>query len=478
LITELREGDMSKMKKIRFWQLFAIIILGIGSIFWIFNNSTETEQPFPLAPPVVYAQTPLIITLDGLGNDWTDTAWRLITGIGGNLFITVDTLCGGGSLNTTPNSAPCFARTGYDITDLWAYYQVTNNSWYFRLDVDSRPGDSDSVVGTAGSLGVGTDGFDTGALTGGDPDPDGVGRITPQEEKYFLQLGPSSSSLSSVATLVNDAGPDTLFTLTAPDSTLTGEAIYSTVSNPGIVEWRIDKNSLFPPGSSPQAELWIRAFADSDFDRVGEDVTEATMVLGIDITNSCPPDYALGAPMTFDIIYSINAASTYPLASDVTITAPVPNGTTYQSCSGGTCSENSGLITWNLGTLPRGTSGTVSFVVILNTGNGVTTDAEITIAEGLRDQATASGCALLEPTPVPTKKRKKDDDEPPTPTPAPTATPTPFPTPTPTPSFPTTLPETGNNFGMPGVFYGLMVLGGGTAIFWGGRSLIKRRFED
>ncbi len=384
-------------KRSRLWRLLVVLILGIGATFLFVGH-------FSLPQPIVHAQTPLTITLDGDGSDWTDTAWRLMTGLGGNLSITVDTLCGGGSLGTNPNNSPCFARSGYDITDLWAYYQVGSNNWYFRLDVDSRPGDSDSRTGVAGNLGVGTDAFDTGALTNGDPDPAGVNSIAAQEEKYFLQFGPTAASLpAAVATLANDGGPNTLFTLTPPDSTLSGEAIYSTLFNPGVIEWRIDKDSLFPPGNPPQPDLWIRAFADSDFDRLGEDITQATLLLGIDLNNVCPtPTVVVGQTATFPITYTIRAASTYPVASTVVITAPVPAGTTYVSCSGGTsCSESGGLITWNLGTRPRGDTGVVSFDAVFNVTTGITTDAFITIAEGLRDQTRAAGCTATEPPPPP-----------------------------------------------------------------------------
>lgn len=368
-------------------------------------------------------KAPLTIDLDGLDSDWTDTAWRLVTGVGGNVIIVDDTLCGGGSLNTIPTEAPCFARTGYDITDLWGYYEVTNDSWYFRLDVDGVPGDSDSMTPTLViTPGFGTSSNDGGyLLTGGIIDPFGVSDSVDGDEAYSLSFGPAATVFSDVAEIRNDGGPGALFTLSAPDSTLTGEAIYSTTVNPGVIEWRIDRDSLFPPGNPPQPDLWIRAFADSDLDSIGEDRTTAALVLGIDITNSCP-SLLQGDPATFNIDYTINGASTYPIASQVTITAPVPAGTTYGGvCGGGTCSESGGIITWNLGTLARGTAGTVSFEATSNVATPIDTAAFISIAEGLRDQTSATGCPVTAPTPTSTSTptetstpepyRDDDDDD-------------------------------------------------------------------
>jgi len=435
-------------------ELLMTVVLGVGGLCLLLSSLPMDSSPLSSAAwPAVYAQTPLTVTLDGLGDDWTDPAWRLITDTL-DVSIAGNPNCGG-SLGNHPHDAPCFARTGYDITAIWGYYRILDDSWYFRLDVDGVPGDSDSITGTdATALGYGTSGHDSGALhEGNDLDPDGLGSVGGVGEEYILQFGPAEGTVAERAELLDDQGPGQVFTLSPPESTVSGEAVYSTTVDPGIIEWRIDKTSLLDALGAP-SELWMRVFADSDLDVLGEDRINDFLVLGIDIANICPTPFVVGAEATFPISYSIISTSTYPLASNVTITAPVPAGTTYVGCSGGVCLESGGVISWSLGTLPRGTEGVVYFNAVGNVDTGITTEAFISIAEGLSDETSATGCTAVQPpppstpTPTPVPPPPEDEDEappPPPPPPIPTFTPMPSPTASPTPVFPSYLPETGES---------------------------------
>lgn len=440
-------------------RLLAALLGGVIALALLFGALPSAAPSLSPIPAAVLAQGPIV--MDGVASAGEWGTQPLITDALDVVLNITHPACG----NQHPHIAPCFARSGYDLTGIWASY--SSNSWYFRTDVDGVPGDSDSITGTMSTLGFGTDGNDNGPLhTSGDPDPAGVGNVSGRLEKYILQFGPSANPLTQTAQLLNDGGPGVLFTLSAPESTVTGEAIYSTTLDPGVIEWRIDKASLIPP-NVVQPELWIRGFADSDLDALSEDDTVALLVLGIDIANICPTPFVVGDPATFDIDFTIVPSGTYPVATNVVITAPVPAGTTYSGCSGGPCSESGGLITWSLGTLPKGTTGTVSFQAVPNVTSGITTDAFITIAEGLRDETTAAGCIALAPTatPIPPTEPRPDkkDKETPVPAPPPTSTPTPTPvlTPTPTPVAPVTLPETGAPDGAVDAVGLLLLLAGG-----------------
>ena len=417
--------------------LVAMIVV-IGGALGLLGNLWPASLPPALAPRSVHAQGPIV--LDGIAGagEW-DPGWQLITDA---LDVVIT------SAGTHPNESPYFAYAGYDVTALWGRYQLLDDNWYFRMDLNGVPGDADSVQGTAAVLGYGGSGDDGGLLTVPASDDFGLGIA----EQYSLLFGPDGL-LGEVAMLTADpTGPGVLVTLGAPYSTLTGATIYGSTPDPGVLEWRIDKASLFLPGVV-QPELWMGATAGVNNDQVSDDAVGSLLVLGIDVANVCPlPEVVVGQSGTFPINYAINPASSYPEASNVVITAPVPVGTTYVagSCAGGPCSESGGLITWNLGTLPSGTAGVVSFDAVFNVTTGVDTDAYISIAEGLRDETRATGCVGVQPTATATATVPPTPTLPPTatrrpppPPPPPTETPMPSPTPETAPVF---LPESGGSF--------------------------------
>lgn len=354
--------------------------------------------------PRAYAQGP--ITVDGIAapGEW---GGEPLVKDSLDVRITAGHTCGGVAAGGKhPNEDPCFARSGYDVVAIWGNYQDLDKSWYFRLDVDGVPGDADSMQGTSSdALGYGTTDIDGGLLTA--PDTDSLGLS--DSEQYSLLFGPTPRALTQKAKLtLAPEGPGVVVKLGKPLSSVTGEVVYSKTVNPGIVEWRIDRDSLIPSGVL-QPELWVGSTAGVNNDQVSDDSVEAIRVLAITVTNSCPTPLVVGTPAKFEITYSVNPSNTYPVASDAVITAPVPAGTKYESCAGGTggvgtCSESGGVITWKLGTLKKGDSDTVSFSAVPSVTTGIATDAYMSIAEGLRAKASADGCTaeqLPTPTPVP-----------------------------------------------------------------------------
>jgi len=183
-----------------------------------------------------------------------------------------------------PHTSPTYARSGYDAIALWAYYQTSDDRWYFRIDVDGRAGDSDSQTGTAGNFGVGTHGSDGGPLVV-QPFTDATG-IGPSEI-YRLHLQYESGGAPTTAGF---GGNSTILPGTAfATSGLTGSAAYGTSFNPGIIEWGFDRLQVFPAGAEYN-RLWVSAEMQDNNDRVSADQIPPVLVIGQDVQAQCGGD--------------------------------------------------------------------------------------------------------------------------------------------------------------------------------------------
>lgn len=77
-----------------------------------------------------------------------------------------------------------------------------------------------------------------------------------------------------------------------------------------------------------------------------------------------PSAYSIAADGTTALIYTLRYAND----SSVTVTSAsisdtLPAGVTYVSCSGGTCGNSAGVVSWSLGTIGPGVSGTVTLTI-------------------------------------------------------------------------------------------------------------------
>lgn len=351
------------------------------------------------------------IVLDGAGSDW-DAGWKMADD-GLDVFITDSQL--------HPHQAPTFARSGYDAIALWAHYQPPDDTWYFRIDVDGRAGDSDSQIGTADNPGSGTHGPDQGPLVA-PPFMDGIGLGNSEAYKLGFQCaqgaaGPTAEISNSEAIVPGVVASTTMG--------LDGLAVYGTTV-PGVVEFAFSRATLFPDEvACPQ--LWLSAQVGDNNDRVSDDQVAATLVIALDLAVLCPASPAVvGEEATFTLDYEIPAEAGAEVTGVVLVTN-VPAGTQFLSASdGGTMSE--GLITWQLGSLAPGTTGQVTFTALLDDDvTSITLDSEMTSAEGLRF-LSSDVCSVQQPSPTPTSTTRPTN----TPVPPPTTTPGPQGTPTPT----------------------------------------------
>jgi uncharacterized repeat protein (TIGR01451 family) len=97
---------------------------------------------------------------------------------------------------------------------------------------------------------------------------------------------------------------------------------------------------------------------------------------GLTISKSGPPTVASGANLTYTITYGNTGTA---VASGVIIRDPIPAGTTFVSATGGG-TFSAGVVTWNIGTIPAGTSGlTVSFTVNVTAASGTVDNVNYTI---------------------------------------------------------------------------------------------------
>ena len=94
-------------------------------------------------------------------------------------------------------------------------------------------------------------------------------------------------------------------------------------------------------------------------------VTTIIQVPVLTITKSDFPDPVLvGRLITYTLHYTNSGSAP---ATNVLITDVVPLSTTYQTCSPSPCGESSGVVSWNIGTVPSNTNNaTVSFSVLVS----------------------------------------------------------------------------------------------------------------
>lgn len=88
----------------------------------------------------------------------------------------------------------------------------------------------------------------------------------------------------------------------------------------------------------------------------------------VSLSKSMSGPARLGSPVTVTLAYQNTSSVT---AVGLTLTDPLPVGTSYVSCAGGTtCGESGGIVTWAIGDVLAGGSGTVSFVMNLSAAAG------------------------------------------------------------------------------------------------------------
>ena len=108
------------------------------------------------------------------------------------------------------------------------------------------------------------------------------------------------------------------------------------------------------------------------------------------VNKSAPSAIGAGQRMTYTLQYNVTGNEPAP---GVVITDSVPTNTSYLTCTGG-CVQSGGLVTWTLGSLVPGNSGTVLLIVQVTTpladGTVINNTAYISDAENAPVSGTAS----------------------------------------------------------------------------------------
>jgi len=248
------------------------------------------------------------LTIDGIGTDWPTGAFQISDG---------------------ENDIGAPYDSGYEMTRIWVYYEA--DKLYFRMDVRGLPGDAD-----------GDGDRDTTFPT----DQPGVGI----NEIYRFRIDKNNDGIFDITIEYSNNG----LHVAGIDSAKVSFA-YDGVIEAGLK----DIASL---GINPYS-FRLYAYAGTSLDGLPEDTVPTTDVnlspvlriqKSVDKQEASPGDI-----LTYTISYSNTGFSD---AQNAIITDTIPANTSY--VSGGTLSGTK--VTWNLGTLAMGETGSVTLRVKVN----------------------------------------------------------------------------------------------------------------
>jgi hypothetical protein len=93
--------------------------------------------------------------------------------------------------------------------------------------------------------------------------------------------------------------------------------------------------------------------------------------------SSAQAQFSVGVTLYISVTYSSPSSTAW---TGVTITEPVPSQLTFISCNGAPCSDNAGTVQWNVGNVPAGTTGGVTYLAYINSCSSSTVTDQSTIS--------------------------------------------------------------------------------------------------
>jgi hypothetical protein len=329
------------------------------------------------------------ITVDGNGSDW-DPSWVIVVDPYDATYTAEIT-----ATRFSTVTAHQYARTGFEILSFSVHYDA--DTWYFKMDTDGRPADADSVPGTdINHPGVGTTGYDTGALA--PVDASGLG----DGEAYRLYFDVDANYIverqaSFIGDYTSGQLPDTVYQTQG----VIGDVAYSDNYTPtGIVEYGIPKLNIFPAAECDNS-LFVRALAGSNQDSVADDYVpgNTTFVQALFYNVNMNVITATGTNLvTYTIPYTVSGNNIIP-AHNAYITQSLGANSVYMNCYGGVSCTNSGrIITWTLSSVI--TPGTPSATGIVTSVIATTSLADQASSVRLRSDEglCAQGSTTFSPT--------------------------------------------------------------------------------
>ncbi|MDQ6892340.1 MAG: hypothetical protein M3167_06635 [Acidobacteriota bacterium] len=122
----------------------------------------------------------------------------------------------------------------------------------------------------------------------------------------------------------------------------------------------------------PDNAMW---FTENGAARIGRITVPSGSTPNLTISKSAPATIASGQNLTYTITYGNTGSGG---ATGVSIRDTIPSGTTFVSATGGGTAA-SGVVTWNVGTVNAGATGTVSFTVMVTATSGAVTNSSFSI---------------------------------------------------------------------------------------------------
>jgi uncharacterized repeat protein (TIGR01451 family)/MYXO-CTERM domain-containing protein len=203
----------------------------------------------------------------------------------------------------------------------------------------------------------------------GNPRPTSLSSISVQLPPGFTYVGGSTSGVfGSLAPAVNGA-------------TLTWTPGASVVVEPGGTR----ALSFSATATSTTGQYNAAASAQTSDGSLTSDPTGLTVYAAATTLTNTPSRYAVPPDGTTQVVYTLayGNASAVPLAS-ATLTDTLPANVSFVSCSGGvSCANASGTVTWSLGTLAAGASGTATLTVTVGSGYVETSLANVATLSAL-----------------------------------------------------------------------------------------------
>ena len=112
------------------------------------------------------------------------------------------------------------------------------------------------------------------------------------------------------------------------------------------------------------------------------------------INKTAPATIQAGQVLNYSIAWAVTGNEPAPT---VIITDAVPANTTYAGCGGGACSQTGGIVTWTLGNLVPGNSGTATMAVTVGSplANGTVITNTARISDASNRNATSSATTTV-----------------------------------------------------------------------------------
>jgi uncharacterized repeat protein (TIGR01451 family)/MYXO-CTERM domain-containing protein len=177
----------------------------------------------------------------------------------------------------------------------------------------------------------------------------------------------------------------------------------------GVVTWAIGDVAAGTSGQTVTFTVTPAAAGTTTASNITiTDGTHSAVAADVVTTVTAPPVPVLGIVIDAtatgltgsNLVYTLTYGNLGADATGVVIHAPVPNRSSFVSATGGGTLE-SGVVTWNVGTLAGGTTGqSVTFTVHLDTAGEVTASA-VEITDGTHSATASSVTTAVTDPPVP-----------------------------------------------------------------------------